>query len=66
MGQARGKNIMKSTGLYTLKLRTDRLVMFAHPNKKVVPLADTTPTTSNINKPPPRPSITTAPASHCS
>jgi hypothetical protein len=57
---------MKSTGLYTLQVRTDCLVMFAHPNGKVVPLADTTPTTSNINKPPPQPSITTMPASHCS
>ena len=58
--------IMKSTGLYTLQVRTDRLVMFAHPNGKVVPLADTTPTTSNINEQHQQPSITTAPASHCS
>jgi hypothetical protein len=40
---------MKSTGLYTLQVSTDCLVMFAHPNGKVVPLADTTPMTSNIN-----------------
>ena len=41
--------VMKSMGLYTLHLRMDHLVMFAHPNGKVVPLADTTPMTSNIN-----------------
>ena len=44
--------IMKSMGLYTLEACMDHLVMFAHPNRKVVPLVDTTPTTSNINKPP--------------
>ena len=41
--------VMKSTGLYTLHLCTDQLVMFVHQNGKVVPLADTTPMTSNIN-----------------
>ena len=41
--------VMKSMGLYTLQVHMDHLVMFAHPNGKVVPLADTTPTTSNIN-----------------
>ena len=56
---------MKSIGLYILQVCTDCLVMFAHPNGKVVPLANTTPMTSNINKQHQQPSITTMPASHC-
>ena len=58
--------IMKSMGLYTLQVCMDHLVMFAHSNGKVVPLVDTTPMTSNINKQHQRLSITTIPASHCS
>ena len=58
--------IMKSTGLYTLQVCTDLSVIFAHSNGKVVPLADTTPMTSNINEQHQQPSITTAPVSHCS
>ena len=34
--------IVKSTGLYTLQVRMDHLVLFGHPNMKVVPLVDTT------------------------
>jgi hypothetical protein len=29
---------MKTKGLYTVRLRMDHLVTFAHPNEKVVPL----------------------------
>jgi hypothetical protein len=38
------KNNTKSRGLYTLRMRMDCLIMFAHPNGKVVPLVDTVPT----------------------
>ena len=47
--------LMKSMDLYTLQVRMDHLVMFAHPNGKVVPLVDTTPMTSNINDSPASP-----------
>ena len=39
----------KSRGLYTLRMHMDHLIMFVHPNEKVVPLADTAPMISNIN-----------------
>ena len=38
------KNNTKSRGLYTLRMCMDHSIMFAHPNKEVVPLVDTVPT----------------------
>ena len=39
-GHAKGKDSMKSMGLYTLRLCTDHLVMLAQPKNKVAPLSD--------------------------
>jgi hypothetical protein len=48
------KQNSKSMGSYTRQVRTDRLVMFAHPNRKVVPFVNTTPMTNINTTPPPR------------
>jgi hypothetical protein len=49
VGHAQEKENANCKSLYMLRLRTDHLVTFAHPNEKVVPLLFTIPHAAYVN-----------------